>query len=57
MSEPSSYPQPQTPAVRETMLPGPVTAFLHNLLVFAGAALIAVVTAWASGPRLAPTPA
>lgn len=57
MSEPTSYPQPQAPFVRETMLPAPITTFLQNLLVFAGAALVAAVTMWASGPGLAPTPA
>ena len=57
MSEPTSYPQPQAPSVRATMLPAPITTFLQNLLVFAGAALVAAVTAWASGPELAPSPA
>jgi len=57
MSEPTSYPQPQAPSVRATILPAPITTFLQNLLVFAGAVLVAAVTAWASGPELAPSPA
>jgi signal transduction histidine kinase/CheY-like chemotaxis protein len=57
MSEPTRYPQPQAPSVRETILPAPVTTVLQNLLVFAGAAIIAAVTVWASGPELAPSPA
>lgn len=57
MSEPTSYPEPQAPSVRATILPAPITTFLQNLLVFAGAVLVAAVTAWASGPELAPSPA